>query len=915
MISPEEQVHSEERVQKNLSRPSSSFVPLTHEWSEHSIPYRFSYQVRLSPEHTAICTDRITLSYRALDQYSNRIANEIVTQLHSRGQAVAMLLDHESNVPAAILGILKSGNFYLSLDAQFPASRNRFLLEDSDAGLIVTNSQNLELAKALASRELGVINIDKLKSAGVDQDPKVIIEPDSLAYLIYTSGSTGQPKGVIHTHRSVLHKTMRHTNGWCLRNDDRVALLFSYNFGASASNLFVTLLNGATLYPFDVRNNSPAKLVEWLGNQEITLFHTVPTFFRYLTSCLEVPVALPNLRLIRLAGETIYGSDVKLFQEYFPEPCVLQVGMGSTETGTILQDTYLQCSKYPDGVVAPGFATEDMQLSIVDGDGLPVANGAVGEITVRSKYIFSGYWRRPDLTESVLSAARDNSEEWIYRTRDLGRRLQDGRISHLGRKDAQIKIRGHRVDIGEIEFTLLNLSNVRQAAVVAAERKTGENRLIAYVVSENEMRLSEDSLRESLREYLPQYMIPAAFVFIDSLPVTAGGKVDRANLTKRRFSRVARKTVAPRDHSETHLFAIWQEVLKSSNFGVLDDFFDLGGDSLLAMQMAMRVEEEFGKAINLANFPRKITIETLGDALMQCEKANFQKPVLAIKDSGSHPPLFFLHGDYFSGGAYCRNLAQHLHPEQPFYAIPPHGLDGQAVPPTIEAMAADRVRAVKSIQAAGPYRLGGFCWGGTVALEMARQLKAQGDIVEALVVIDNDPRNIQLRPVRKQIHRLCRLLSLSEEQELSLFTKYRKISEGWSGAGRGLSNKARYLSAKALRIDRVMKVLFPPELKPATVCSAESRSIAVDHDRHSRWPTYHEIHHSYVSEPYDGNVILFRSKRLQDRYPGDPRAGWRYITQSVKTCSIEGDHWTCVTTHADDVAKKMSTYLLSLSEQ
>jgi thioesterase domain-containing protein len=244
----------------------------------------------------------------------------------------------------------------------------------------------------------------------------------------------------------------------------------------------------------------------------------------------------------------------------------------------------------------------------------------------------------------------------------------------------------------------------------------------------------------------------------------------------------------------------------------------------------------------------------------------------------------------------------HLGADQPFFAIPPHGLDGRSLPPTIEAMAADRVRALRAYQPDGPYRLGGFCWGGFLALEMARQIQEQGGEVDALMLIDSDPKRAGLRPVRRLCRRIGSWLSLSEETELALFGLYRRMADAWNRVD-DVAGRFEILLTKSMR-------LFA---RPNTgeVESGVSSDRVVPANRHARWSTYHKITQNYVPEPYTGDVILYRSSRLEERHPVDPRGGWRFVTPDLELCSIEGDHWTCVTKHVKDVAAKMSSYLKS----
>ena len=880
-----------------------SYRPLGTEWANRSIPELFQKQVEKWPERLAISTKHGAFTYQALDAFSNRIANSIKRRGQAGRNAVCILLEHDALVPAAIFGILKTGNFYVALDSNYPRERNEFLVRDSEATLIVTNDRNKTIAESLIGGNHRLINIDDLRTDAADGAPEVHIGPNDIAYLVYTSGSTGEPKGVVHTHRSSLHSTMRQVSGWRLCSGDRIGLFFTYNFGPSAVNLFGAVLSGACLYPFDIKNEPPGRLLKWLRDEKISFFHTVPTFFRHLVSIMDGGEHFPMLRLVRLAGETIYGKDVRQFQQYMGKDCVLQVGLGSSETGAVLQNYYDYESVCADGVISPGYATEDMHVLLLNESGDEVGPGEVGEIVVRSRYLFKGYWNRPRLTSQVLMSDPNGSDEYLFFMRDLGSRLPDGRIMHLGRKDAQLKIRGHRVEIGEIECALTRVPGIAKAAVVTTDSGAEKKQLIAYVVRDNNASMPTSSLSNLLKQSLPEYMIPTKFIPLDELPLTVSGKVDRAELIARPLSSKERAFLAPRDHLETQLLAVWEELLQTRGFGIRDDFFELGGDSLLAMRMTLCIEELYGRIVNLANFPTEITIEVLADVLEASEHDNLQRPILEIQKGGTEPPLFFFHGDYISGGVFCRNLARHLGPEQPFYAIPPHGLDGAALPPTIEAMAADRVKALLEFQPDGPYRLGGFCWGGIVALEMARQIQVQGGYVEALLVIDSDPKYVRLKSARKLIRYLRMLLFLSQDTELLWFGRCRQVYDAWSRAEGDFYDKCKILIAKLPN--------FISRYYQSRGAGRLPISPEVPADRHARFSTFSAINRNYVAGPYSGHVALFRSSRLRERYPDDPKANWRHITAEIKTYSIEGDHWTCVTKHADDVARKINAYLSS----
>jgi thioesterase domain-containing protein len=424
------------------------------------------------------------------------------------------------------------------------------------------------------------------------------------------------------------------------------------------------------------------------------------------------------------------------------------------------------------------------------------------------------------------------------------------------------------------------------------------------VVKSDSASMPTSLLRSVLKEKLPSYVMPAAFIPVEELPLTSSGKIDRVDLSARPLATREQESEAPRDHLEMQLQAVWEDVLGTEGFGIRDDFFDLGGDSLLALKMALMVEDLTGRPVKLANYPTELTIELLADSLEASEQQTWQRPILEIQTSGTAPPIYFCHGAIGSGGFFCRTLAKHFGPDQPFLAIPPHGLDSGTFPQAVEAMASDRVKALREYQPDGPYRLGGFCWGGFVALEIARQLKAQGAEVEALLLIDSDPRDVRvIRPLRRVIHHLGALLSLSDGTELSWFRACRRFIRVWNGP-----NGAYRIFTFPIR-QAARKLRGKASVADAAIDEQGLSDVPVAMARRSRWPIYHRIAQNYVPERYPGKVVVFQSSDVRKHYSGDPAASWRHITAEIETHAIAGDHQTCVTRHIDDVASKMSAYL------
>jgi amino acid adenylation domain-containing protein len=569
------------------------FVRFRMEDVEQSIPARFERQAERYPDRLAVDDGVRAGSYTELNGRANRVAHAILARRGDGPEPVAVLLDHDASLAAAILGVLKAGKFYVPLDPAAPRARTAAVLDDCGARLIVTRGQLRSPAAALAGPERVLLDLDELEAVMPAENPGLLIQPDAFAYVIYTSGTTGRPKGVVDRHRNVLHNVMRYTNGYRIGPHDRLTLLQTAANSGSVSSLFGALLNGATVLPFDLRARGLGALADWLAGEGITIYHSVPTIFRHM---LRPESRFPAVRLVRLEGDRASRSDVELFRRHFGPSCSLAVGLGITETGLIRRYVIGHDAPPDEGPVPVGYPVEDMEVRLLGEDGEPAGPGHVGEIAVRSRYLAAGYWRRPDLTAAAFRPDPDGGDARIYKTGDLGRMRADGCLEYLGRKDAQVKIRGHRVELIEVENALLETGRIREAAVAAREDRFGDARLVAYIVPERRPAPSGVELRGILGRALPDYMLPAAFVELEALPLNPNGKVDRRTLPDPPSVRpeLATPYVAPRTPLEALLAGIWAEVLGLDRVGVDDRFLDLGGDSLLAARVAARVRDALG---------------------------------------------------------------------------------------------------------------------------------------------------------------------------------------------------------------------------------------------------------------------------------------------------------------------------------
>ena len=443
------------------------------------------------------------------------------------------------------------------------------------------------------------INLDEIACLPRGEPIHCPVGPDALAYILYTSGSTGQPKGVVQTHRNVLHFIRVYTNNLHISSNDRLTLFSSYSFDAAIMDIFGALLNGATLYPLSPREESFAEIAAWLRTHEITIYHSTPTVYRYAVSTLGGTAVFPKLRLVVLGGEAVYKRDVELYKQYFSPECLFVNGLGPTESTVSLQYFINKHTEILRNAVSVGYPVEGTEVCLLDEAGEPTE--ITGEIAFRSPHLALGYWQKPELTQTVFLPDPEGGNRWMYRTGDLGRVLPDGGIEFLGRKDFQVKIRGYRIEVSEIETRLLEHGAIQEAVVLAQEDGSGDKRLVAYIVPKPEHAPTMHDLREFLRRKLPDYMVPSAFVQLDALPQTPTGKIDRSAFPAPESFRPELEAayLAPRTEVERIIATVWQEVLRLDRVGLYDNFFDLGGHSLMAFQVLSRLRRAFQVELSL----------------------------------------------------------------------------------------------------------------------------------------------------------------------------------------------------------------------------------------------------------------------------------------------------------------------------
>jgi len=591
----------QQAIRDKCFHPSGRFVEFPKEEIEQSVPERFEKIVARCPHRIAVKAKNKALTYEQLNKMANRVGHAILAQGGRRKEPIALLLETGAPIMGAILGVLKAGKIYVSLDPSYPGARITSILEDSQPHLIVSNNQNLSLLNELAQPGQHVLSIDDLDSSLSDANLGLSLSPDAPTCIFYTSGSTGEPKGVLQNHRNMLHDIMNLTNNFRISTEDRLSLLYSFSFSASSKNMLAALLNGAGLFRFDFLNEGMDHLGAWLIREKITMCWFVSTVYRHFVSTLNGEEKFPDLRLINVGSESVSEQDVEAYKKHFCSNSILAVWLAATETGTIRQYFIDKETRLNGGIVPVGYAVEDKEILLLDQAGKEVGFNQVGEIAVKSRFLSPGYWRSPDLTQSKFLPDPNSRDKRIYLTGDLGLMLPDGCLVHHGRKDFQVKIRGHRVEVAEIDTRLLEHPAIKEAVVIGTEMASGNTRLIAYLVAAREPGPSINEIRGFLKETLPDHFVPSKFVFLAALPLTLNGKMDFRSLPDPGNSRPVLETafVPPRTPVEKELAQIWAEVLSIDKIGIHDNFFDLGGHSLTATRVVTRVIRYFQLEIPL----------------------------------------------------------------------------------------------------------------------------------------------------------------------------------------------------------------------------------------------------------------------------------------------------------------------------
>lgn len=710
----------------------------------------FEEQAAKSPGAVAYRCAGQTITYAELRKKSDRLAHRLIALGVRPDTPVGICVEPSLDLPVALLGVLKSGGAYVPLDPSYPPARLEIITSDSRPRAIVTTRA---AAPIVESAGAPLVRIDEL-SDGADLPPSnVPVGPDNLAYLIYTSGSTGRPKGVEGLHKGAVNRFRWMWEFRPFKPGETTCWRTTLNFVDSIWEAFGALLQGVTteIMPQSVVRD-PAALIAALRAGRITRLVVVPSLLEaVLDTEPDLARRLPDLRLCVTSGEELTGPLARRFIAAMPGVELLNL-YGSSEVAADVTFHIVTAADARRGRIPIGRPIANNQVLILDGRMHPVPRGVPGTIFAGGAGLARGYHGRPDLTAErfIPNPFPELPTERLFKTGDRAKMHDDGLIEYLGRSDHQVKIRGSRVELGEVERAVLDHPGISEAAVVP-DGVGGARRLVAYIVSNNGT-LDAAGLRQFIRSRLPEYMVPSVVVPMPVLPRTPNGKLDRRALPAPDAGSSASADAAARSMTEpeARLAAIFRDVLSISQVGLNDSFFDLGGHSILAVKLAAKVEESFKTRLPLAALLAAPTVASLAETLAGGRQDAHRAPVVKVRANGSRTPLFCIHG--MDGNVlFLERLSRGLSPDQPVYGIQARGMDGVGKPETsVEAMAELYVKAIQEIQPSGPYVLSGYSLGGMVAVEVAHRLVARGETVSRIILFDTRvPRAAAGRSLKK----------------------------------------------------------------------------------------------------------------------------------------------------------------------
>jgi amino acid adenylation domain-containing protein len=833
----------------------------------------FEEQVLRSPEAIALVYEDRQLTYTELNTAANRLAHALRSLGVGPNVLVGICIERSVEMVVGLLAILKAGGAYAPLDPVYPKERLAFMLADLQTPVLLCRSRTV--ADGLPHYTGRVLPVDEWHQITADQSPEnpvSAVEPDNLAYVLYTSGSTGQPKGVLIPHRALVNYLTWCTTAYAADQGRGSPVHTPIGFDLTITSLFPPLLTGRSAVL--VREDPTLEaLTAALRAGDFSLVKLTPAHLEALSHKLPSEQSGLLTRMFVIGGEALLGETlgywrkqnpgVRLINEYGPTEATVGCCVYEIPAGTV-----------PASAIPIGRPIANVRLYVLDGNLQPVPIGVPGELYIAGDGLALGYHRRPELTAErfIQDPFSSEPDARMYKTGDLVRYRPDGNLVFLGRLDDQVKIRGFRVELNEIGAALVGHPGIREATVIASEGSPGDRRLVAYVVPRQASTLTEQQVRSFLKQKLPDHMLPARYVFLDSLPLTSNGKVDRRALPPpgQRDENRAEPLDAPRDAFELQLVKVWEEVLRAKPIGIKEDFFELGGNSLLAIRMLARLEKALSMKITLATLMFAPTIERLAGLLRDPD--SLKRPqVFGIQPDGFRPPFFCV-----GAGPLFRTLANRLGSDQPFLGVPLPDINALPAPYCLEDIAAHCVQTLLQVQPEGPYFLGGWSDAGVMAYEMAQQLQDRGETVALVVLFDAENQahrpdvSSSFESARMRIHFLSQWLKL-------------QCRALWSVKPQELAGHVR--RRLAFRLAWLKGLAW---------------GMAYRIHLRAGWSFHHGLHNieyvsvfaskNYQPRPYDGRVLLFRRTNRPTGQYRDPEYGWGGLGSRLEIHEVPGNH-------------------------
>ena len=842
----------------------------------------FEEQVERTPDAVAVVFEGQQLSYRELNEQANHLACHLRDLGAKSNTLIALSLGRSIELVVAIYAVLKSGAAYVPVDPGYPQERLEAMLKGVQASIVITRGEAAGLS-GLAQ----ILVVDLMsRHFAIDQqskaNPSQLSQPSDLIYAIFTSGSTGRPKGAGVYHKSFTNLVQWYTTSFEITEKDKALVISSPSFDLTQKNIFGPLIRGGELHLVGGAEYDPGAINRIIAEQQITLINCTPSAFYPLVEQAEQTgyKELKSLREVFLGGEAILLERLRYWLQ--SEACHSEIvnTYGPTECTDVCAFYRLDRHSMDAYAFIPlGRPIDNVGLVTVDEHSNLCPIGVIGELCIAGDGVGAGYVNDAELTREkfVANPFKELSGEIIYKTGDLVRYLRDGTLEYVGRRDHQVKIRGHRIELGEIEAVLGQHQAIQQAVVLAREDNPENRRLVAYVVASPGMSASASDLRIYLQHKLLKYMVPSTFMFLESLPLTPNGKLDRKALPVPDPIRpeLNEPFTAPRTATEEVLAGIWAEVLKVDKIGVRDNFFHLGGHSLLAVRLANTIQKQFKTAIRVANVFEAPTIEQYA-LLLQGPQESSWSSLVALNIQGSKRPFFWVHGE-----ASDAHLPRYLGPDQPVYGLRHQCEDGRpALYRTVEEIAAHYLEEIRSVQPQGPYLLGGYCFGALVALEMAQRLQAHRQAIDLLVLMEPPSDQTPNGPDRSQ-----QAISRSLLDELRRhFHALRSLQA---------QDKWPYLvkRTKAKVRDMMLNAIAPVKKITQKIAWETSVLLGLPIPLSMRSPYLLEIYRKamqgYVPRRYRGNLVIF----CQDESPEQSRLKWSDPSNVLtQVYTVPGDH-------------------------